>query len=75
MNPYFVEPSGDGCSQCGHDRHWDVVGPDGVALGTSFGDMEEAEDIADWMSRAWSRGYDAGVSDARKPIFEGLVEK
>ncbi len=41
--PYFVEVDDNGCSQCGHDRTWTVIGPDGAAHHTSYGDIDDAE--------------------------------
>jgi hypothetical protein len=50
---YTVEPEGKACKYCGLGEMWDVIGPDGVALGTSFGDKESAEDYATDMDSAY----------------------
>lgn len=57
--PYFVEVNNDGCSRCGHDRTWTVVGPDGVALGQSWVDEDDAQDVADWLNEAYEAGRGA----------------
>jgi hypothetical protein len=43
--PYRVERN--------HDERWEVIGPDGSALGTSYGTEENAEDMARHMSWAY----------------------
>jgi hypothetical protein len=40
------------CDHCSSGAYWDIVGPDGVALGRSFGDPEDAEDVAEDLNRA-----------------------
>lgn len=62
--PYTVERGDWPCADCGRGGTWDVVGPDGVALGISFGDEQHAHDRADELSRA----YLAGAQDAIKSL-------
>jgi predicted regulator of Ras-like GTPase activity (Roadblock/LC7/MglB family) len=47
---YAVEVDQLGCKTCGHGRTWTVVGPDGVAIGQSFEDHADAEDLAALLS-------------------------
>jgi hypothetical protein len=54
--PYFIEVDNNGCSKCSHGRNWCVVGPDGAAGGTSYGDEEDAAAIAEILNDAFSRG-------------------
>lgn len=50
---YTVEPEGKACPHCGLGEMWDVIGPDGVALGTSFGDKLSAEEYAEDLDGAY----------------------
>lgn len=55
--PYRVEMDDSHlCGCCGRGAMWDVIGPDDVALGRSFGDKEEAEDYARDLSLAYGAG-------------------
>ena len=54
--PYAVERSEDGCLHCGTGGTWDVIGPDDVAIGVSFHNRDDADEIAEWMSRAYWAG-------------------
>lgn len=62
--PYFIEVGKPGCGQCGHNRLWDIVGPDGVAGSTSFSSVEDADDLADQLGTA----YNLGIANARTDI-------
>ena len=57
---YTVVPVGEGCSHCNAGEHWDVVFRNGTdeefALSTSYGDEEEAEEIADLCNSAYEKG-------------------
>ena len=55
-NPYFVEVDNNGCRECGHDRNWVVVDPDGIRGSTSYGLQEDADDLAEDLNRAFNRG-------------------
>lgn len=54
--PYTVGLDQDGCEKCGHGKLWAVVDPDGIALGTSYGEKDDAEDMADNMNLAFILG-------------------
>jgi len=54
--PYFVEVDDLGCSRCGHNRTWTIVGPDGTAVGQSWGDFHEASFIVDLANEAFANG-------------------
>jgi DNA-directed RNA polymerase subunit RPC12/RpoP len=64
--PYTVEVDDrETCPHCGSKRVWNVVGPDGVALGVSFGDKEDANEVADDLSRAYLAGAQAALKTLR----------
>ncbi len=50
--PYTIEPSAPPCTACGHQSSWDVIGPEGIALGQSFAEEEGAQDHADSLNQA-----------------------
>lgn len=55
--PYFLEDNADsGCEKCGHGRIWDIIQPTGSAMGTSYEDHEEAEEICDLLNSAYALG-------------------
>lgn len=54
--PYFVEVDNNGCEKCGAGKTWTVVGPDGVAQGQSFENVEDAEALADALNGAFFAG-------------------
>ena len=54
--PYFIEVCENGCSKCGADRTWDVIGPDGVALSQSYHDEEDASWLAEQLNDAYFAG-------------------
>lgn len=59
FEPYHVESNMEQeCSSCHAGRTFDVIGPDGVALGTSYYDLEAAEGMADELTQAFNRGRD-----------------
>jgi hypothetical protein len=60
VNAYYVEPESDGCEKCGHGAMWNVVGPDGTAISITYGDREDADDMAEQLSRAYEDGEVAG---------------
>lgn len=68
---YTVEPVKPACSECGADHGFDVIGPDGVALGTTFGDMESAEYMADDLNSAYAQGR-AATTAVRAPQPEAF---
>ncbi len=57
--PYFIEVDQQGCSKCNAGRSWNVVGPDGVALSTSYMEEEDAQDLADDLNDAFGKGVGA----------------
>lgn len=54
--PYFVEVDENGCSKCGSGRMWRVIGPGDIGLSTSYGLMEDAEDLAEELNIAYANG-------------------
>lgn len=57
--PYSVEIDDEGCEKCQDGRTWTVIRPDGVALGTSWADEEEAEYMAEMMNMAYKAGQES----------------
>jgi hypothetical protein len=63
MKAYKVErDDSHECPTCGHGCIWEVVGPDDVALGVSYTDKEDADDVAEELSLA----YEAGLMAERE---------
>lgn len=58
--PYFVEVDQNGCEKCGSGRTWSVVGPDGSALGISYGYEEDADEMAEALNESFDAGRKAG---------------
>lgn len=57
--PYVVEVDAEGCQRCGHGRTWTVVNFEDVAIGRSFGDKYDAEDLAHDMNVAYIAGHNS----------------
>ena len=53
---YVVIIDQDGCKECGHGRTFQVVGPDEVALGTTWEDLESAQEMAYELNAAYMLG-------------------
>ena len=61
--PYRVKVAKDGCSECGHDRQYDIVyTPNDTAQSQTWGDREDAEDIAYMLNGAYARGQPKWIS-------------
>lgn len=54
--PYFVAVGETGCSGCGAGRTYTVIGPDGVAIGPSWEEEDEAADHASRLNEAFYMG-------------------
>jgi hypothetical protein len=63
---YRVEVDTEGCKHCAGGRMWTIVGSDGVAIGSSWGDQEFASDIADLMNMAFDAGKETTLSAERR---------
>jgi hypothetical protein len=74
---YFVEPEKEGCRRCGQGKTWNVIGPDDLALSTTFEDKDDAEHHASILSEAWRLGYTSGTQGEETPreTLERLVEE
>lgn len=68
--PYVVEVESEGCERCCAGRMWTVVGPDDVALSTSFADQEHVEWIAEQMNHAYRAGQSAARADGEAAGLE-----
>lgn len=53
---YTVEIDNRGCSNCGKEAGYTVVGPDGVEECAVYNDRAVAEEIADLMNAAYEQG-------------------
>jgi hypothetical protein len=53
---YIVGIDSRGCSNCGADEGYTVVGPDGVEECAIYSDRNVAEEIAELMNVAYQRG-------------------
>lgn len=53
-----VDP--DSCKACRHGDMWNVVGPDDIAISMSYEREEDAEDMAEQLSRAFILGRKTG---------------
>lgn len=56
MEKYRLDPCGRGCKSCGAGEHWDIIAPDGIALSTSWGDKEFAEELVEMLNDAYEMG-------------------
>jgi len=54
--PYFLEVDSSGCGTCGGGRTWQIVSPDDVGTGKSWGDEEEAAHICGLINDAYRLG-------------------
>jgi hypothetical protein len=59
MKVYTVEIDIRGCSSCGNEAGYTVVGPDGVEECAVYNDRGIAEEIADLMNNAYEQGQRA----------------
>jgi len=52
----------EGCNKCGAGKTWTIAGTnDEIAIGYSFGEQEEADDLCEWMNMAYQAGRDDAV--------------
>lgn len=59
---YVVEQDDAGCSLCIHGRSYNIVGPDGVALGRSWEDADEVAQLADLLNTAFNKGRQSAAA-------------
>jgi hypothetical protein len=72
--PYVVEVDHGGCSHCHGGRTWTVVGPDDVAISTSFEDREHVEWIAEQMNHAYQAGQAAARAEGEAAGLEQAAQ-
>lgn len=60
MNPYSVEAKKEGCKECGCGGIWVVRQPGGTCISKAFECREYADELCEWMNRAWSIGFKKG---------------
>lgn len=58
--PYRIDIDQQGCQTCNAGRTYTIVGPDGVALGRSWDDMNEALEWCDELNAAYNSGLAEG---------------
>lgn len=58
---YTVEIDLQGCSRCGTEAGYTVVGPDGVEECAIYQDRHSAEEIAELMNFAYEQGRRAAA--------------
>jgi hypothetical protein len=56
---YFVEQADAGCERCCAGRTYAIVGPDGVGLGRTWDDADEAAVLAASLTEAFNLGKDS----------------
>lgn len=59
--PYQVEVDSAACRQCGVGWEWHIIGPGGIAGGTSYDDEEAAQAMADALNEAYREGTRAAA--------------
>jgi len=65
-----------GVRHCAHDTQWDIVGPDGAALGQSWGDHAFVSDLCDELNDAYAKGRASlvgGPQDELPPLDENTM--
>jgi hypothetical protein len=65
---YRVEQDADGCACCGDGKSWVIVGPDEVALGTSYFHREDADDLAEDLNSAYEAGRRSVTNPHAAPV-------
>lgn len=73
-DPYFVEVDVNGCAHCKGGRMWTVIGPDTVACGISWEDVENAEDYAEACNDAYAHGRINGLHDAQQACMDQTTD-
>lgn len=61
---YTVAQDDAGCATCFHGRTYNIVGPDGVAFGQSWGDADEVAVLTDMLNDAFKKGQAARPTEA-----------
>ncbi len=73
--PYFVEVDKNGCSACGHERSWTVVGPGDIAEGQSWLDEEEAARLCERMNAAYYAGRESALPRGLPAGSDALIRR
>jgi hypothetical protein len=61
------------CRSCGSGAFWDVVGPDNVIVARSYGNKNDAEEMAEELSDAYEKGRHSGRKRVRAATAEILA--
>jgi hypothetical protein len=65
VSAYRVETEKEPCEACGQGGEFMIIAPDGIGLSTTYVDLEEAEEQADELNRAYDAGLAAAVATER----------
>lgn len=71
--PYSVEVDDDGCERCQAHRTYSVLCPDGAAVGVSYENRDDAEDLARYMNEAFWAGREAAPTGALIAVGQEFV--
>lgn len=72
---YRVEPTTGKCGHCSSENapYFDVIGPDGFAQGTTFGDEVDAEEHANALNGAYEEGFASAKADLVEPLRKAIA--
>lgn len=66
--PYTVEQDEAGCERCGNGKTWRVIDPDGLGGDTSYGDKEDADEVAEKLNGAFCLGQSKKRFEVRRVV-------
>lgn len=72
MTAYRVEIGSPACPHCDTGATWDVIGPDGIATGTSYDDEPDADEMAAALNHAYELGREQPL-DVLRAINRALL--
>jgi hypothetical protein len=72
--PYFIEIEKAPCDKCGGGKTWNVIGPNGQALSTSWSDEEHAQDVADECNSAFDLGRNSSGRFTQARLADEAVQ-
>jgi hypothetical protein len=64
-DPYRVEQDEPMCTCCLRGATWNVIQPNGVALGVAYDDEDEAREVADMLNRAHGLALSLSSEDSK----------
>lgn len=63
--PYIIVTAECGCKHCKRGAQYGIEGPEGVQLGTTYGDRGEAAHFASQLTLAYRAGQHTGKAEAQ----------